>query len=211
MKSSIIWIAFVVATLQSVSLGGSSSLPHDRLAKGEDSIPFESVARGSHLNSDVATKEGLDVPSLVVARNRTEAECLIRLLNLRQVAVDQINRVDFNREWLVAVVRGVMAHGGYGISVKKINRTPEGINISVKLIDPDPRVFQQADMPHPFHLIRVPREKVNSAPQDTWVVRALKGKLLTQTSRAPTCPPSNNALQPTPRIACLSSLAAVPG
>jgi hypothetical protein len=125
MKSSIIWVAFVVATLHSASLSGSSSLPHNRLAKGEDLIPFESVARDSHVNSDVATKEGLDAPSLVVARNRTEAVCLIRLLNLRQVAVDQINRVDFNREWLVAVVRGIMGHGGYGISVEKINRTPE--------------------------------------------------------------------------------------
>jgi hypothetical protein len=199
MKSSIIWVAFVVATLQSASLSGSSSLPHNRLAKGEDLIPFESVARDDSLNAELATREGLNAPSLVVARNRTEAVCLIRLLNLRQVAVDQINRVDFNREWLVAVVRGIMGHGGYGISVEKINRTPEGINISVKLIDPDPRVFQQQNMPHPFHLIRVPREKVNSAPQDTWIVRAIKGKLLTQTSRVPTCPPSNNALQPTPR------------
>ena len=203
MKSPIIGFAFVLAaTLQSASFGGSSSLPHNRLLRGEDLIPFESVARGDSLNAELATREGLNVPSLVVARNRTEAECLVGLLNpsvAKQVTVEQIKKVDFNCEWVVAVVRGIMSSGGFGISVEEINRTPEGINISVKLIDPDPRVSQQQNMPHPFHIIRVPREEVNSASQGTWIVQTLSGQPLMQTSRVASCPPSNNALQPTPR------------
>jgi hypothetical protein len=97
--------------------------------------------------------------------------------------------MDFEREWVVAVIRGRMGSGGFGINVEGIKRTPEGINIRVKLIDPDPRMFQQANMPHPFHIIRVPREEVNSAPRDKWFVRTLRGKLLTQTSRIVSCPP----------------------
>src|SRR5918997_2939725 len=110
MKSPIIGFAFVLAAaLQSASFGSSSSLPHNRLVKGEDLIPFESVARGNSLNSELATREGLDAPSLVVARNRTEAECFIGSLNpdaAKQVAAEQIKSMDFNREWMVAVIRG---------------------------------------------------------------------------------------------------------
>ncbi len=202
MKFSIIGFAFVLAAaLQSASFSGSPSSPHSKQIKGADSIPFESVARGNSLNSELATREGLDAPALVVARSRAEAECFIGLLNpstAKQVAAERIRGMDFKREWVVVVIRGRMGSGGFGISVEEIKRAPEGINVRVNLIDPDPRVFQQANMPHPFHIIRVPRGEVNSAPQGEWFVRTLRGKPLTQTSRIVSCPPSNNGTHPTP-------------
>ena len=201
MKFSIFGFALVLAAaLQPASFSGSPSPPRGRPVKGADSIPFESVARGTSLNSELATREGLDAPSLVVARNRAEAQCLIGLLNpsaAKQVAAERVGGIDFQREWVVAVIRGRMGSGGFGISVEEIKRTPEGINVRVKLIDPDPRVFQQANMPHPFHIIRVPRGEVNSAPPGEWFVRTLRGKPLTQTSRTVSCPPSNNGMHPT--------------
>ena len=201
MKPPIIWLAFVLtAILQSASVGGGSSLPHHRLLKGEDLIPFESVARGDSLNSELATKEGLDAPSVVVARDRTEAECLIRLLNpsaAKQVTVEQIKKVDFNCEWVVAVVRGRMSSGGFGIGVERISRTPAGVSVSVKLTNPDPGVFQQQNMPHPFHIVRVPRGKIDIDAKSVWVVRTTGGQLLTLTGVAPSCPPSNNGMHPT--------------
>lgn len=203
MKFPIIGFAFVLAAAsQSASFGGSPSSPHNRQLRGEDLIPFESVARGDSLNAELATREGLNAPSLVVARNRTEAECLVGLLNpsvAKQVTVEQIKKVDFNREWVVAVVRGTMSSGGFGIGIERISRTPAGISISVKLTNPDPHLFQQLNMPHPFHIIRVPREKIDLDTKSKWVVRTIGGRLLTQSSVAPSCPPSNNRLQPTPR------------
>ena len=202
MKPPIIWSAFVLATtLQSASLGVSSSLPHHGRLRSEDLIPFESVARGDSLNSELATREGLDAPSVVVARDRTEAECLIGLLNpsaAKQAAVEQIKKVDFNCEWVVAVVRGRMSSGGFGIGVERISRTLAGVSVSVKLTNPDPRVFQQQNMPHPFHIVRVPRGKIDIDARSIWVVRTTGGQLLTQTTVAPSCSPSNNGMHPTP-------------
>jgi hypothetical protein len=198
---SLVWSVLVLAaTLHPTSCGGLL-LAHDRATHNEETISFQSVAHGDDLHSGRATRAGLDAPAVVIARTRAQAECLVGLLNTgaAEQVTEQIKKVDFNLESVVAVVRGRMSSGGFGIRVERISRAPEGVSITVRLTNPDPRVFQQQNMPHPFHIVRVPREEVDVAIKGTWIVRTVGGQLLTSTGVAASCPPSNNRLQPTPR------------
>lgn len=64
--------------------------------------------------------------------------------------------VDFQRETVVAVLRGEKTSGGYGVEVSGMSRSgATRVNVTVDYSDPQPGGFTTTVMTYPFHIVKV--------------------------------------------------------
>jgi hypothetical protein len=137
-------------------------------------IAFENLAQGDSYIAEVES------PTLFVISSTSEANRLVGWLNDAE-AIARIQKVDFNTTWIIAVFRGKVKSSGYGITVDAVRFTPEAVQTTVSLIEPAPDQAVSAVISYPYHLILLPREKLQVASGTTWTVYTSEGKLLAQT------------------------------
>lgn len=136
-------------------------------------VPFVSLGYGDSLNVSGVP------PTLLVAGTPAQAAHLTKLLYDQNV-IKKIQGTDFNRELVIAVIRGTMASGGYSIRIQRIEGTPKVMRLIVKLTDPAPRQFTQQLLTEPYHVIRVPRSSLVGTPGIALAVYTAEGKVLAQ-------------------------------
>lgn len=157
----------------------SVSLPSSKLmtpAKLPDmvNIPFDNLAQGDSYTAEV------EIPTLFVATNAAQATRFTQWLNNTDIT-NQIQAVDFNTTWVVAVFRGQVGSSGYGITVEEISTAPKTVQIKVNVTEPAPDRVVSTVISYPYHIILIPREKLRVAPGIIWSVQTIGGKLLVQT------------------------------
>lgn len=137
-------------------------------------IPFESVAQ-----ADSYISYGTPTPALFIASNPSEAAHLIRWLNKANIA-KQIQDIDFNTTWVVAVFREEVPSSGYGITIWEISTAPGTVHLTVNLTNRAADRLHSAIMSYPYHIVLIPREEIRVAPGTIWSVYATEGTLLVQ-------------------------------
>jgi hypothetical protein len=137
-------------------------------------IPFESLAQGESYTAQ------LENPTLFVVSNAAEADRFTQWLNDPEIA-QQIQTVDFNTTYVVAIFRGKVGSSSYGIAIQEISTTPGTVQLRVNLTQPAPNQNVSDVITYPYHIVSVSREKLPIAPETTWSVYDSEGKLLVQT------------------------------
>lgn len=135
-------------------------------------IPFKNLAQAD-------SYIGYGTPTLFIASNPSEAVRFTRWLNKANIA-KQIQGVDFNTTWVVAVFRGEVPSSGYGIAIRKISTAPGTVHLTVNLTDCAADRLHSAIMSYPYHIILLPSEEIRIAPGTIWSVYATEGTLLVQ-------------------------------
>ncbi len=125
-------------------------------------IAFDTGETGSSITAE------LSKPALFVAGDMDEASKFIDWLD--ENAVSLIQNADYNSTWIIAVFRGPMGSSGYGITVQDVVLTPGIVQIKVNLTDPSPGQMAQPVVSYPYHVIRIPKEKLKVANGTTWIV-----------------------------------------
>ncbi|HEX8128397.1 MAG TPA: protease complex subunit PrcB family protein [Pyrinomonadaceae bacterium] len=163
---------------ESIHAAGSlRPLPtHIRPDEMAGAVPFENLGQGNSFNA----ANTLDKPTILVFGNKGEAARFTELLNDKTNA-KRIEEVDFTRNCVVVVVRGIRPSGGYGIQIQKVSRAPGVVKLRVKLTNPDPRRFVTQAITYPYHLIKIQRSKLSMPAGTKWAVHALSGELIAQT------------------------------
>lgn len=157
---------------------GSLRPGETHVGPGEKSgaVPFESLGQGDSFNAAGA----LGKPTILVFGDRREAARFTELLNDKTHA-RRIEDVDFTRDWVVVVVRGIRPTGGYGIQIQGVGRGPGVLNLRVKLANPAPRRFVTQALTYPYHVIRIQRSKLSIPAGTKWAAHTPSGELLAQT------------------------------
>ena len=136
-------------------------------------VSFETLVQGDSRSGD------LKDPTLVVAGTRDQAGRITPFVIERR-AVSQLQTVDFDRYWLVAVLAGQKPSAGYGIEVRSIVSGPGGVRITVEQTRPAPDSVAATVLSYPFHLVLIPRDQLSPAPGTGWEVHERSGALLTR-------------------------------
>ena len=170
-----VWVVCLSACLADPSDRPSTPLSQG-LAAPREQLPFVSVARGDSFTAD------LTAPTLLVAGSPDEARHLTMLLSEPEMA-HQVAAVDVGADWVVAVFRGRMGSSGYGVTIQEICRKPDRVQIIVELTDPDPAQNVSDVITYPYHVVRVPRDRVPDTSGMVWAVYATDGTLLAETVR----------------------------
>lgn len=139
-------------------------------------VPFESLGQGHSFNATGAVGK----PTILVFGNKDEAARFTELLNDKTHA-RRIEDVDFTRDWVVVVVRGIRPSGGYGIQIQSVGRGPGVVKLRVKLTNPDPRRFVTQAITYPYHLVKIQRSKLSIPAGTRWAAHTLSGESLAQT------------------------------
>lgn len=156
------------------SLPSSSPVNQTRVPKTRPTIPFESLIQGDSYTA------GLENPTLFVASNAAEAARFTQLLNKTEVT-KRIQTIDFNSTYIVAVFRGQVGSSGYGIAIQQISTAAGTVQLTVSLTNPPSDRLVSTVIAYPYHIVLVPREKLNLTPGTNWSVSTSEGKLLVQT------------------------------
>lgn len=139
-------------------------------------IPFETLAQADSIYS--AAK--VETPTLFIASNASEAAHITQRLKDANI-VRQIQDVDFNTTWVVAVFRGEVPSSGYGIAIREISTASGKMHLKVKLIEPDPGRYQLTMMCYPYQIVLIPRKELRVDTETIWSVYTTEGTLLVQT------------------------------
>ena len=126
-------------------------------------IAFEHLAGG---DSHTASLEG---PALFVAGKASEINSFTGMLNDSEL-VRRIGDSDFEKNWIVAVFRGMVGTGGHGIRVAEIEKENETLKVTVDLSDPEPGHLVIQVISYPYHIITVPKENLIVTEETTWSV-----------------------------------------
>lgn len=83
--------------------------------------------------------------------------------------------------WIVAVFRGMMGTGGYGIAIQQVTLASKTVQLTVTLTDPAPGqdVIEAQTFPH--HVILIRAEDLTVPLGTVWAVVTTDGDLLAQT------------------------------
>ena len=145
------------------------------LNKNVSVIAFDSIDKGNSFTAEI------EKPTIFVAGSRDEASQFIRWMENIDV-VSRIEKVDFNTNFVIAVFRGKMGNSGYGIEVQSISIYSGVVQLAVNLTDPAPGQAVADVISYPYHIILLPREKLQVAP-GTWAMYDPEGKVLAQMKR----------------------------
>jgi len=149
---------------------------HVRPDEMSGTVPFENLGQGDSFNA----ANTLGKPTILIFGNKGEAARFTELLNDKTNA-KRIEEVDFTRDWVVVVVRGIRPSGGYGIQIQGVSRAPGVVKLHVKLTNPDPQRSVTQALTYPYHLIKIQRSKLSMPAGTKWGVHTLSGELIAQT------------------------------
>lgn len=141
-----------------------------------DAVPFEHLGQGDSFNA----ANTFGKPTILIFGSKGEAARFTELLNDKTNA-RRIEEVDFKRDCVVVVVRGIRPSGGYGIQIQRIGRAPGVVKLHVKLTDPDPQRSVSAALTYPYHFIKIQRSKLSMPTGTKWGVYTLSGELIART------------------------------
>ena len=137
-------------------------------------VPLQTLAQGESRTA------GIETTTLIAAGNPTEAHHIVALLG-SSLDVARIGEVDFGTSLLVAVVRGQVPTGGYGIAIDGIAAAQDEVRVTVSLADPAPGRILPEVLSYPYHLVVVPRTALPTQPGVRWVAVTPGGDLLAET------------------------------
>lgn len=130
-----------------------------------ESIPFTSLIQSETPGANQ------EKPVIYFAGSRAEAEALAPQVNDAPV-MEQIMGVDFDEAIAVVVFRGQMPSTGYGIAVKSLTSTDNGVVIQANLTDPSPDQMTGSALTFPSDVVKVNRKDLKLPPGMSWNLMA---------------------------------------
>jgi hypothetical protein len=138
-------------------------------------VPFASLSQGESYTAAMAE------PTLVVAGSPAAATRCTELLNNPDLT-RRMHAVNFHTTWVVCVFRGRMGSSGYGMAIEEIATAPGAVHLRVRLTDPVPGQNVSDVITYPYHIVLLPRERLEHGPETHWTVTTLDGKVLLHTT-----------------------------
>jgi hypothetical protein len=115
-------------------------------ALSEPGLPMTTVAQG--------TMSSIDQPLQVVIRSQAEWEALWK----RHGASQPAPTVDFRRAMVVGVFLGSRNTAGYKVDIVEIRKTPDGLVVEYREVQPPPDRMVAQIVTAPFHLVSCDRQ-----------------------------------------------------
>jgi|SRR5215213_5588327 len=153
--------------------------------KAPTTLIFENIGTGDSLTSNI------EAPTLIIAGNKREAEKLAMTLGSDTIEAEVDKRlleINYKKAFVVAAFRGQTPESSFDISIQKILRNPEGVDVIVEFTVPesvDPEtggiLIGAAAIAHPYHIVSIPREAIDLRTRREWKMLTKEGKLLAQT------------------------------
>ncbi|BDD04247.1 protease complex subunit PrcB family protein [Aureibacter tunicatorum] len=113
------------------------------------------IAQGNLLG---AGEEGIQQENVVIKDEKSWNELLKKMDKVNDVSSHfSRQKVDFNKNMIIASFEGVKSSGGYGIALK-VKPDSDKIIVEVKRISPEGMASMQ--MTQPYHIIEIPKSNL---------------------------------------------------
>lgn len=125
----------------------------------EGELPFETIAKSNGPDNLGLTTYREEDPALLIIANDDEVDALVpTVLAEDPVLADQLRQLDYDRFFAILVLQGLKHQGGYSITVQRVVRQDDQINVHADFISPEPGTFRYQAFTSPYHLVQVSKE-----------------------------------------------------
>ncbi len=116
-------------------------------------LPFETIAQGDGFYT--GRGYGEEEPNLLIIAGPDEIDKPGLDIQFPLEVADQLRHLDYDRFFAVLVLQGLKAQGGYSVTVQRIVRQDDQINVYVEFNSPEPGTRRIQAFTSPYHLIAV--------------------------------------------------------
>lgn len=122
----------------------------------EGELSFETIAQGDGFYT--GRGYGEEEPSILVIANVDEIdEPGLDVLFPTELA-DQLRQLDYNRFFAILALQGLKPQGGYSVTVQRIVRQDDQINVYAEFTSPEPGTRRIQAFTSPYHLVAVSKQ-----------------------------------------------------
>lgn len=125
----------------------------------EGELSFETIAKSKGFGDFGLTIYREEEPALLIIANDYEVDTLVpNVLAEDPALVDQLRQLDYNRFFAILVLQGLKRQGGYSITVQRVVRQGDQVNVHAEFTEPEPGTRRIQAFTSPYHLIAVSKQ-----------------------------------------------------
>lgn len=122
----------------------------------EGKLPFETIAQGDGFYT--GRGYGGEEPNLLIITGLNEVDSPGLDVEFPPELADQLRQLDYDRFFAILVLQGLKHQGGYSITVQRVVRQDDRVNVHAEFTKPEPGTRRIQAFTSPYHLIAVSKQ-----------------------------------------------------
>jgi len=121
----------------------------------EEELPFETIAKSGGGDLGLTTYRDKK-PALLIIASDDDVDALIpSVLTRNPDLINQLRHIDYDRFFAILVLQGLKPQGGFSVTVQRIVRHGERVNVYAEFVSPEPGTRRIQAFTSPYHLVAV--------------------------------------------------------